>query len=422
MIDVQTYEGYTPFVHQEEVHIAITNHIESTIRFEDAFQKTFIVNSRRQVGKSLMAENEFLRFGINYENSFNLYIAPSFGLCRKVYEEIIDAAKDTDLIARQNATTLTIRLNNGSILQFASSEQRDNLRGLTVSGIMIIDEASFIPSDFYYNVLTPFVDFYRAITLIISTPKFKSGFFYDTYVKGLSGASGYKSFNFMDHDLSHIVSKSRLEELKSLLPEDVFRSEYLGLFLDSESLVFGNFKASIIDYVPAFEKLYIGLDWGSGTGNDNTVMTGVNERGQQVFIWKTNKMSPTRQVQAIAKFINKYADKIEFLIAEKNSIGDIYIDMLRNACETVSIIPFVTTNQSKRKCVNKLQVAFQNVEINILDNDTQKNELEFFMAKLNSSTNTVSFGAPDGMHDDHVVALMLAWHAYTLGNNMNLEI
>ena len=71
---------------------------------------------------------------------------------------------------------------------------------------------------------------------------------------------------------------------------------------------------------------------------------------------------------------------------------------------------FQTTNATKAEIIQALELAFEHKAIRILDNSIQKAELMAYESeKLPSGL--IRYGAPQGMHDDTVIALCLAWWA-----------
>ena len=69
-----------------------------------------------------------------------------------------------------------------------------------------------------------------------------------------------------------------------------------------------------------------------------------------------------------------------------------------------------TTNQNKIELINKLQVAFEQKKIKILDDDALIAELSIFEAKMNAK-GTVQYGAPVGANDDRALSLLFALHS-----------
>ena len=413
-------ELYKPFRHQRDVHMAITNHIETVERFTEDFQKIFVVKAMRQVGKSAMAENELLRFALIFNNSVNGYIAPTLKLSKKTYRELKQILSDTNLLKSYNGSDLIIELINGSTINFFSAEQGDNLRGFTITGLLVVDEAAFISDDVYNDNISPWTDFHKAVTLIISTPKFFKGFFYNFYIAGNDMYNDrVESFDWSDYDVSYIRSEESLESKRRIMPSIKFKSEYLGLFVQGEGSVFGKFDNLIIDKPTNMNKLYFGLDWGTGSGKDSTVLIAFNEFGELCYIWSTNSLSPTKQIDTLVDIINGFGNKVKGLLVEENSIGKVYYDMLVQ--RNVKVSKFNTTNKSKRKLVEDFQVAIEQSQIKLINNETLKIQLSAYESKETTSGN-MTYNAPDGMNDDYVIASMLAYRCYSKAGSYRFSI
>ena len=71
---------------------------------------------------------------------------------------------------------------------------------------------------------------------------------------------------------------------------------------------------------------------------------------------------------------------------------------------------FTTTSDSKSDVILALALAFERGEIRIPNDPVLIAELESFEATRLPSGKW-RYSAPDGMHDDCVIALALAWHA-----------
>lgn len=406
------YVGFTPFTYQRDVINLLVNDSKHKHR-------TVTVVSKRQVGKSLMAENLLLYFGINFARTVSICISPTLSQARKLFKEITDAVGESDIIKASNATLLEITLANNSQILFKSAEQRDALRGYTVTGICIIDEAAYIEDSIYYTVL-PWCDVSGAPILIISTPRVRSGFFFNCYCYGLEGKNEYHTVDWSNEkykpELNKLLPPERLEEYRRMLPKQQFASEYLGQFLDQDGVVFTGFNACVKqNTVQPSDRLYWGIDWANGGDNDDTVITAVNQYGKQVFLQYWNNLTPTKQVEKITSVLKHYETQTEVIRPELNSIGTPYTDMLKNAVSPTlqsKVQGFNTTNTSKNDIVAQLQVAFEQRNIEILDDERQLLELGSYAADYNPKTRTITYNAPQGMHDDLCIGLMLAWDAY----------
>lgn len=197
-----------------------------------------VVKSKRQTGKSVTVETVLMFFAINKMNSCSIAISPTLNQSRKLFKEIKRGVQDIPIYHSSNASTLEINFTNGSSILFKSGEQGDSLRGNTVSGILCIDEAVFIKDETIFECF-PFVDANKAPILMTSTPKFKTGVFYDFFEKGKSGTKGYHLYDINNYDTSVLLSPERLEMYRNSMAPLVFASEYLGHFIEAVSSVFG---------------------------------------------------------------------------------------------------------------------------------------------------------------------------------------
>ena len=400
---------------------------------KDAFHsgRIFVVKSKRQVGKTTMAENILLKVAIEHNRTLSCLVEPTLDQARRVYKEMVKAIDETPVIKRKNDSLLELELINGSTIIFKSAEQRDNLRGFTVTGILVVDECAFIQDDIF-DILQPTTDVHSAPILLISTPKLKQGFFYRYYSAGLTGDNpGIVSIDFNQYDTSFLLPKDKLEQYRTMMPKAQFTTEYLGNFLDSDSILFSNINECVSTPTQGWNELYVGIDWGSGAGGDYTSVCGFNERKEMVFIDYFNDKSTFEQARYIADLLALNGGKVKNVLAESNSIGTPMIALLKDELDKRNkrdishlVTPFVTTNSEKVRLVNQLQVALEQKTVTLLDDRGLLVQLSAYEATYNPKTNNVSYNAPQGLHDDNCISTMLALDAleggrrtgvYTLG-------
>lgn len=368
-----------------------------------------IVKSKRQVGKSLLIIGELLYFAINYPKTVNGCISPTLNQSRKIYKDILNGVEKSGVIKKKNDSLLEITFINGSTILFKSAEQKDSLRGYTYTGLLCIDEAAYI-QDEVFSIVKPSTDVHRCPVLITSTPKFRLGFFFELFNKGITGVKGISSYDFNNYDTSVLLSAEALNMYKQMLPKNQFLTEYLGEFMDSDSSVFTGFKECIKTAANGeYNQLYIGIDWGNGTNNDDTVICALNERGEQVFLEYFNNKNTTEQIEYIYFYLKPFLPKIKKILCECNSLGKPLTELLRNRLGKAGLIQdWITTNDSKARLVSQLQVAFEQQQITLIDNEKQTAELAMYEASYNMKTGNVSYNAPNGGNDDICIGLMLA--------------
>ena len=419
---VRKYIGFTPYLHQKSV-------IEE-LRNAKGTGKVVVCKSSRQKGKSYMIANLLLYYAINYSNTKNYCLSPSFKQAKNIYQTIVDAIIKSGVVKSKNKTDLIITLINGSTINFKSAEQREQLRGYTAD-FLCIDEAAYIPDSIFYLVL-PWVDAKKAPLLMVSTPFTKNGFFFQYYCYGKERSHNTVTIDWSDdiykESIEKILSASKLEEYRQVLPHNVFLTEYFGEWLDDEGTVFTNIKACVknVEIKPT-DKLFVGIDWSNQGENDYTVISVFNQQGNQVMLNYFNNTSPLRQIQLIVKQLEPYARQISIICCESNSIGQPYSELLKEKSQILAqkVVLFNTSNTSKNAGVLNLQTAMENGEVSILDDEKQKNEFSYFSATYNPKTRNVSYAAPQGLHDDIVMATVFAYDALKNGKiigNYNISV
>ena len=422
---VRQFLGIKPFSFQRAV-IDVVKDAKGT-------GKTVVVKSRRQCGKTTLIANLLLYYGINYAGTKNYCLSPTLKQGKAIYKTIVNAISSSGVIKSKNATDLTITLINDSTINFKSGEQRESLRGETCTGILCIDEAAYL-SDDIFNIVKPWCDFHKSVMLIVSTPFVKNGFFWRYYNYGLNNQYNTTTIDWSDEkyadDMEFILTSSKLEEYRKILPKNVFKSDYLGLFIDDDGSVFTDFKKCVRhNEIKPSDRLYLGLDWGAGGDGDDTAISVLNQYGKQVYLDYFNKLTPTKQIDRIEKFLLQYKQQIVVVQTELNSLGTPLTDFLKERPQISTLKDkfrgFNTTNQSKNSLVQNLQLAFEQNDIEILDDAKQETELAAYTAEYNAKTRNVSYNAPIGMNDDICIALMLSYDAYKNGNvvgNYNISI
>lgn len=401
--------GFHPYAHQRAVIDAIGK--------SKCSYKTVVVKSSRQKGKSFMIANILLYFALNWNKTKNICVSPTLKQAKNIYKTIMDAVEKTGIVKNSNATDLEITFINRSIIRFLSAEMGESLRGYTVTGILCIDECCYI-SDDVFNTIKPWVDYNKSPILMVSTPYVKQGFFWQYYNYGLEGVNKVITVDWCDpkfkKEMDKILPPERLEEYRKTMPANKFKSEYLGEWLDDDGTVFIQFKdcAKDVQILPN-DKLFVGIDWGMGGGNDDTAIAIINDKGEQVFLDYFNNLTPTQQIDRIIADLEPYMRQIVVIQPELNSLGGVLTDNLKERLQgRARIEGFNTTNQSKNELVMDLQTAFEQKTITILNDPKQMRELSFYTAEYNPKTKNVSYNAPLGLNDDLCIALMLAYNAY----------
>lgn len=392
--------GYTPYEWQKDVHTLLYQN-------RKRFNIILCVKSKRQCGKSILIENLLLEKAINVKNSTVILLSPTLKQARKIFKDIVNAIEQTKIISKKNETLLELKLLNNSEIIFLSAEQKQNLRGYTCD-LLCIDEAAFI-EDEIFGIVLPFCNVKKAPCVCVSSPRFKTGKFFQWYMMGLdSKNSNMFSIDWNDYDTSEMLNSELLETYRKSLPKIQFLNEYLGLFGDLNSSVFGDIENLINDFPEMNKKYYMGIDWGTGAQQDYTSVTIFNSKKQMIFSEQWNDLDALQSIDRIKEIVKTYKPKK--ITVEYNSIGSVFYQLLKTKITEVPINKFVMTNERKNKLVRTLQVAIQQNAITFLNNQNLFQQMAVFETQL-TKTGKTTFNAAKNYHDDLLISTMIAFES-----------
>lgn len=363
----------------------------------------------RQSGKSIFSEIMLIEY-LFKKNTFNAYISPTFQLGRKVYKEIMTLLEPTKIVKKANASTLTIETVFGSTLQFFSVEAYTAIRGFTVSGLLVLDEAAYYPDvlsngeDIWGNVIFPITKARCKKVIIISTPQGKRGFFYNFYCMALSKEKGYGCIKKTIYD-DNLVTTEQIEEIKKVTPNLAFQQEFECKFLDSSLTFFNGFEECFSPISHTYRKTWIGIDL-SGDGKDETILTKINEQNEveQYVIEGTLDA----KYKKIADIINDSVN-LQGAYVEINGLGlPMYNEIRKLVKNKIRLFEWTTTNTTKNEIITSLAVTIANKDIRFDKDDTQLfSQFGTFVANFTKSGN-MTFSALDGKKDDRIMSLAIA--------------
>ena len=348
------------------------------------------------------------------KNTFNAYISPTYSQGRKVYKELTTLLEPTGVIKKANSSTLTIETIYGSTFQAFSMDSPNSIRGYTVDGILVMDECAFYPDELpdgsepWSSIIMPITKARKPKVLAISTPKGKRGFWYDMYLKAISGVKGYKEISATIYQ-DDLISKDEIEDIRKSVSPLAFREEFLVEFLDSSLTFFQGFEDCFTDYTfNERERVWIGVDL-SSTGEDATVVTLINESMQvKQYVVEGNL---DLKYAKIAKIINETPTLVAAYL-ENNGVGSPMINEIKKLVRNRSkLYDWTTTNSSKEEIVSNLAVKIANKEIYFCNEDKGLfSELARFIVKY-TKTGKMQFEGASGTHDDKVLSLCISLKA-----------
>lgn len=343
--------------------------------------------------------------------------APTYDQCRVGWDELVYAAGD---VATFNQTRMEAHFPGGGRILFRTLDNPSHKRGHGANGI-IIDEASYIPESAYYEVLQPMIADTEGWGVYIFTPNGhnwtwresiaaldrEDSAFWQIPTLGVQVVNGQlvRKPHPLENPSFPFTEAQRLYET---LPERVFKAEFMAEFLEGSGAVFRRIdEAATLEMQVnpiAGHEYVMGCDW--AMSNDFTAIAVLDlTTKQMVALDRFNGIDWSLQRGRLKALYDHWKPRV--VVAEENSIGSPNIEALVR--EGVRIRSFKTTAQSKPPLIESLVLAFERLELHILDNPILKAELTAYERRVSPATGRSQYTAPEGMHDDTVIALALAW-------------
>lgn len=369
------------------------------------------------------------------------WVAPVYPQAKVVYNRIKKALVRTDAQGHPdpsdpasdlytfNESALTIKLSNGSVIFFKSAEKPDNLYGEDVNAV-VLDEATRMREEAWFAVRSTLTAT-QGRCRIIGNVKGKKNW---AYLMGQRAKGGAKNWHYAkltawDAVEGGVLTREEVEDAQATLPPAVFAELYLAEPSDDGSNPFD--LRAIADCTvdvplredPAWEHEYDfrkvdllpparawGWDFARGRmpGSDWTVGVGLNGHREVIAFDRFQGPWDTQYVR-----IRSNTGNVEAL-CDSTGLGDAVVEELQHGGNYEG---YKFSSQSKQVLMEDLAIRIQQRAL-VIPRGIITDELEMF--EFTYSRTGVRYSAPEGMHDDCVMALALANHQ--LGNGVGPRV
>ena len=405
--------------------------------FVDDQHRFVVAACGSKLGKTFGLANWIIREAWNREQALLWWCAPVYKQAQIAFKLIGNLLPPGRFRKRSSAGEMTYELlyTDGrvrSIIDFRSAERPESLRGEGVHGA-VVDEAGYWKRDAFVSVMTTLTRT-KGKLRIISTPKGRN-WFWEEWCKGWFPEQRKKNPEYWSYQLptflNPFITPEAIETLRRNFTDKQFRQEILAEFLEDGAGVFSNVKGSqkvkLLDYPVAGRRYVLGIDWAKQ--DDYTVFIimdldlrrVVHIQRHQGLDWNVNIDKAIR----LAKTWNRAS-----IIMDSTGVGDVPFDTVAATypmCEGYSIY----NNEPKVALIQRLQLALERGEIqlpittNLSDESVGyrpdedptgakaelaqvlENELMMYTSTV-TRTGKFQYSAPEGYHDDTVIALALA--------------
>jgi len=333
------------------------------------------------------------------------WCAPTYKILDGAWKELVEAVSALPDFEK-NEQKLWMKVGTGGELEGWSLDTDDPARSRSYD-LLIVDEAGLVSNllGIWNGALRPTLADRRGTAWFFGTPKMR-GDFTVLYNLGQGDDPEWKSWNRGMAD-NPFIHRSEIESLKRSLPEDDFRREVLGLPTDDGGNPFG-YDAIVqctAEKMPDAEHpdhRPVVWGWDLARKLDWTVGIALDFAGNVVRFERWQNLPWGETVKRIWQHTGDLPCWVD-----ATGVGDPVVERLIEA--GVDATPFLFTMKGKQDLMVRLSASIQMKEVTFPKGQITA-ELDAFQYHF-TSTGT-KYAAPEGQHDDCVMALALAVYGY----------
>ena len=344
------------------------------------------------------------------------FVGPWFFRSKRAYDESKNLLQPwiSARRARPNEARLQITAGGGGYIDFLSADNPDCLFGGNYHRV-VIDEASRCPSEIYPAALTVISATHGKLRLLFNLELGNKNWAISNLlrVQRLSPEERERTGeDYMTFPTDPaLVDPDLVNTLRKQMPLPLWEALYLGKIPESDASLFRNldkiFNGRELSGPEDGARYFLAADLARKT--DWTVVTVIDDAGRVVATERFNQVSWSLQVERVALIYRTF--RCGKAIYDATGIGDVIGEEFEKAGMTAE--PFIFTVPSRRALVEGLVLSCDAGEISIPDTakfSIYRQELESMELQLDGTS--VRYSVPNGQHDDAVMSLALAAHAF----------
>lgn len=365
---------------------------------------TVVVAMGRRWGKSFTAG--VLSLTIADHGGSVAWVAPNYRNSRPLWRFVERYTAGTN--AQPSRSERIVSFPSGGQVGIYSADNADSMRGESFH-LCVVDEAARVSEEAWTDVIQPTLADHDGRAVLISTPHGRN-WFWREWQRGMARQDGYAAFTAPSSANPNPNIKRAFEMARERVSERTFRQEWLAEFVE-DGTFFPNVDAVCIA-APAPEPLLnhtyvIGVDWARAAGGDYTVFAVMDATTRTMaHLQRMNGADYETQKARLKALVSRF--RVIDVLAEYNSMGGPLVEALQR--DGLPVRGFTTTVATKHEIISALELAMDQKSVMLLNDDALRGELSAY-EKTERSGGLPAYGAPDGMHDDTVIAAALAWHA-----------
>ena len=338
--------------------------------------------------------------------SVGFCVAPTYWHTQKQWREFLLRCPP-DLIVNINRADHLISLVGDRLLWFKSADNPDSLRSEGLDWLWV-DEGAQVKEEAWNLALRPALMDKKGRAIFTGTPK-GHNWYWQLFMRGEDPLQpDYKSWSYPSQSNPYLDPKE-IEDFARDMPKRAYEQEILGMFIEDVGSVFRGVQACVKGSLegPTVGKHYVvGVDLAKY--EDFTVVCVMDNNGHLCHFDRFGELDWVLQRKRIVNICQRYNAR---LLIDSTGVGDPIYDELRR--EQLRVDGYKFTSASKADLIENLSMQIENQTVSYPNIPELVNELKLY-GYTKAKGGTEVYGAPQGYHDDIVIALALAcWQLKT---------
>lgn len=295
----------------------------------------------------------------------------------------------------------------GYLGMYSGDDDCDSIRG-DAFDLVVIDEAAKLSERAIYDAIMPTLADRRGKLVAISTPRGRNWFWREWQRGQDESQTEIRSFTAPSNANPMPQIQEAFEKARSAVSERTFRQEWLAEFVDDSGGVFRNVRlchaGQLEDRPHSWGRQYvIGVDLAKMEDYTVCIVADLVER-RVVAMDRFNRASWPLQKERIAAIAASWNNAQ--VILDATGLGDpIYDDLQRGG---LNVMAYKLTHATKSALIDNAVLLVEQQQVHFPASlTTLTNELESYEYEK-TPAGVIRMNAPQGMHDDCVIAFALA--------------
>lgn len=394
-----------------KIRLTLPQHHPGQQAVVDHARRYNVVDCGRRWGKTILGEERAIRTALaGYPTG---WFAPTYKYVTEVWRDLTRLLGP--VLSARNASDLRMELITGGIIEVWSLTNPDAGRGRKYKRV-VTDEAAMVPNlmEIWNAAIRPTLMDMNGDAYFLSTPKGRNGF-WRMFQWGIDPEQREWAAWKMPTAANPFISQSEIGAMAADLPERVFQQEIMAEFIEDAGTVFRNIAACLhADPHPVVghhrdHRVVMGVDWAKS--QDFTAISVMcADCAQELALDRFNRIDYAFQRERLKVLSEHWG--VSDILAESNAMGEPIIEQLQR--DGLPVRGFQTTGTTKPPLIESLALAFEREEAQWLDDPVARMELEAYECTISPTTGRSQYNAPEGLHDDTVIARALANQARLL--------